>query len=162
MPRRIFGQKRELKPPTQQTLNINNKIRHWPVRPEFNNVDNIKIDQTFHTEFVHDITPLGQLCCPRRTFDRKKPAVLRCRKGELPPSKCGVDLCYQEHIPQIRKVLTSEKKKLKTKTQLNRQKKNTPSKPSASKISKKINIPRREVSTALMFDYDSLEDSILL
>jgi len=162
MPRRIFGQKREQQYLTSGTSNIHNKVRHWPVRPEFNHEDDHKIDQRFHTEFVDDRTPLGSLCCPRKTFDRAKPAVLRCRKGDLPPSKCGVDLCYQERMSKISKVLDSAKKNPKIKAQMTRKKANTPVKPSASKMNKKIKQPRKEVSTALMFDYDSLEDLILL
>lgn len=160
MPRRIFGRKIDYV--SVELPNVNNKIRHWPVRPEFDHSIDHKIDQKFHTEFVDDRTPLGSLCCPRKTFDRKKPAVLRCRKGDLPPSKCGTDLCYREQAPKINKKDLVSNKKTKARLQKTRNKLNTPIKPSPSKISKKIKPPRKKISTALRFDYDSLEDQILL
>ena len=169
MPRRIFGQKREgvypLNPRDITTPRVFNKIRHWPLRPEFDHSNDDKIFKTFHTEFVNDVTPLGSLCCPRKTFNRKKPAVLRCRKGDLPPSKCGVSsMCYRES--KIIRAKTVEKSKHRTpiRSQSTRKKLNEPQKPSPSKMNKK-SVGRMCIynqKSSLCVDYDTLEDDLAL
>jgi len=160
MPRRIYGQKKEgvypMAPRDLVTPKVFNKVRHWPLRPEFDRTNDTKIFKTFHMEFVEDHPQFSNdLCAPRRGYTYKTPARLRCGKGDKPVSRCGLtDLEYVQPKINKTKLVSKPKHKPIEKFQMTRKKKTAPPKTSTHKKS----IGRRSVysNASLKGDYDDL------
>jgi len=170
MPRRILGQKKEgvypINPRDIVTPKVFDKVRHWPLRPEFDRTNDAAVFKTFHMEFEGDHSPIsGNLCAPRRGYAYKRPAVLRCRKGERPVSKCGLtDLHYNHSKINKTKLVSKPKKKPIEQVQKPRAKRDVPQKAPTSKMGKK-SIGRKcfyNENSSLCIDYNNLEDDLSL
>ncbi len=142
------------------TPNVFNKIRHWPLRPEFNHADDHKIDKLFHTEFVNDTSPIKSLCAPRRTFSRKKHAVLRCGKGDN-LVKCGGD-GRKLMARRACNVVERPRRSTPVRSQTPTKRRETPRKLPPSQMNKKSvgRITHYNKKSSLGLDYDTLEDIV--
>ena len=170
MPRRIFGQKKEgFYPFNLQDITapkVFDKVRHWPLRPEFDKTNDSKVFKTFNMEFIDDVSPLADnLCEPRHGYSYQKPAVLRCGKGDKPVSRCGLgDLRYgyapQKTTPMKEKfVVQGPKKKPVENVQEPTKKRQPRTKPQPGKKSMGRECIYSEKSS-LCTNYKDLEDEL--